>query len=98
MKTLQLLLIGMAVALTPGSAAAADSDLLNGVNATPKRPGPCAKTSARSTIGDSRPTPRHDPQGGEGSQDLPADAEVLITYVVAIHCPMCAEPDGCRTG
>ena len=88
MKGLQLLLIGIAVVLAPNSAAAADSDLLNGVKSNPQE----AKAMCKSF--------RDQNERGTSAYDLvnthevaksrkisKPDAEVLITYVVGIHCP-----------
>ena len=89
MKGLQLLLIGIAVVLAPNSAAAAaDSDLLNGVKSNPQEAKAMCKSfreqNDRGTSAYDRANTR---EVSKSRQISKPDAEVLITYVVGIHCP-----------
>ena len=88
MKGLQLLLIGLAVVLAPNTAAAADSDLLHGVKSNPQEAKAMCKSfrdqNVRGASAYDRATTR---EVAESRQLSKPDAEVLITYVVGIHCP-----------
>ena len=88
MEALQRLLIGITVVLTAGVARAADSDLLNGVKRNPQEARAMCRSfrslneSGRSAYG--KDTTR---EVAKARQISRPDAEVLITYVVGIHCP-----------
>ena len=88
MKGLQRLLIGIAVVLAPNIAAAADSDLLNGVKSNPQEAKAMCKSfreqNDRGTSAYDKATTR---EVANSRQISKPDAEVLITYVVGIHCP-----------
>lgn len=88
MAALQRLFIGTALVLTSASARAADSDLLNGVKRNPQE-GQAMCQTFRSLNGQGksaydRSTTK---KVAKSRQISRRDAEVLITYVVGIHCP-----------
>lgn len=88
MKGLQLLLIGIAVVLAPNSAAAADSDLLNGVKSNPQEAkAMCKSFRDQNERGTSAYDRANTHEVAKSRQISKPDAEVLITYVVGIHCP-----------
>ena len=88
MKGLKHLMIGLAVVLAPSTAAAADSDLLNGVKSNPQEAKAMCQDfkdlNERGKSAYDRATTRNVAQSRQISKP---DAEVLITYVVGIHCP-----------
>ena len=88
MRGLHRLLIGMAVALSPCSAAAADSDLLNGVKRNPEEArAMCQDFRALNDRGQSAYAKATTRDVAKARRISLPDAEVLITYVVGIHCP-----------
>ena len=88
MKGLKHRMIGLAVVRAPSTAAAADSDLLNGVKSNPQEAKAMCKSfreqNDRGTSAYDRATTR---DVAKSRQISKPDAEVLITYVVGIHCP-----------
>ena len=88
MKGLKHLMIGLAVVLAPSTVAAADSDLLNGVKSNPQEAKAMCKSfrdqNDRGASAYDRATTR---EVAKSRQLSKPDAEVLITYVVGIHCP-----------
>ena len=74
--------------LAPNTATAADSDLLNGVKSNPQEAKAMCKSfrdqNDRGTSAYDRATTR---EVANSRQISKPDAEVLITYVVGIHCP-----------
>ena len=88
MKGLKHLMIALAVVLAPSTAAAADSDLLNGVKSNPQEAKAMCQDfkdlNERGKSAYDRATTRN---VAKSKQISKPDAEVLITYVVGIHCP-----------
>ena len=88
MKGLQRLLIGIVVVLAPNTAAAAESDLLNGVKSNPhEAKSMCKSFRAKNDRGTSAYDFATTREVAKSRQISKPDAEVLITYVVGIHCP-----------
>ena len=88
MKDLKHLMIALAVVLAPSTAAAADSDLLNGVKSNPQEAkAMCQDFKDRNERGKSAYDRANTRNVAKSKQISKPDAEVLITYVVGIHCP-----------
>jgi len=88
MKAMQQLLIGTSLLLMPGTVLAADSELLNGVKRNPQEAkAMCRSFRALNAEGQSAYTKATTRQVAKSRQISRRDAEVLITYVVGIHCP-----------
>ena len=88
MKALQRLLIGITVVLTAGVARAADSELLNGVKRNPQEAqAMCQTFRSLNGQGESAYDKSTTKKVAKSRQISRRDAEVLITYVVGIHCP-----------
>ena len=88
MAALQRLFIGTALVLTSTSARAADSDLLNGVKRNPQEAqAMCQTFRSLNGQGESAYDKSTTKKVAKSRQISRRDAEVLITYVVGIHCP-----------
>ena len=88
MKGLKHLMIGLAVVLAPSTAGAAESDLLNGVKSNPQEAkAMCQDFRDQNERGKSAYARANTRNVAESRQISKSDAEVLITYVVGIHCP-----------
>lgn len=88
MTALQRLFIGTSLVLTSTSASAADSDLLNGVKRNPQEAqAMCQTFRSLNEQGESAYDKSTTKKVAKSRQISRRDAEVLITYVVGIHCP-----------
>ena len=88
MKGLKHLIIGLAVVLAPNAAATAESDLLNGVKSNPREAkAMCQDFRDQNERGKSAYDWSTTSSVAQSRQISRPDAEVLITYVVGIHCP-----------
>jgi len=88
MKGLKHLMVGLAVVLTTNVAEAADSDLLNGVKSNPQEAkAMCQDFRDQNERGKSAYDRANTSTVARSWQISRPDAEVLITYVVGIHCP-----------
>ena len=88
LKLLRTALIALALLGSPLLVVAADSDLLNSVKRNPEK----AKTMCRSfrqmnANGKSAYSKKSINKVAQGQNMTFQDAEILVTYVVGMHCP-----------
>ena len=88
MKLLRTALIALALLGSPLLVVAADSDLLNSVKRNPeKAKAMCRSFRQMNANGKSAYSKKSTNKVAQGQNLTFQDAEILVTYVVGMHCP-----------